>query len=208
MKRIVSKKVEADLMPTDTSGILRKISTIFDPIYSTFHASGSAMWIKHDDGMVYEIDVVPYGSGKNDAEVRNALMRSENESDKELFRKLQLQEAKGARKMWEKDWPTDNGEKQSSSRNIIIEAKSPAWQREEGKSDKGGLNEKGRKSYEKENPGSDLKPPVTEDKPTGKRKKRQDSYCARSKGQMDDHNIDCSKDPDKPICKSRKRWNC
>lgn len=38
--------------------------------------------------------------------------------------------------------------------------KTPAWQRKEGKSKKGGLNEKGRKSYEKENPGSDLKAPV------------------------------------------------
>lgn len=39
-------------------------------------------------------------------------------------------------------------------------AKSPAWQRKEGKSESGGLNEKGRRSYERENPGSDLKPPV------------------------------------------------
>jgi len=39
-------------------------------------------------------------------------------------------------------------------------AKSPAWQRKEGKNPKGGLNEKGRKSYERENPGSDLKAPV------------------------------------------------
>jgi hypothetical protein len=38
--------------------------------------------------------------------------------------------------------------------------KTPAWQRKEGKAKKGGLNEKGRKSYEKENPGSDLKAPV------------------------------------------------
>jgi len=35
-----------------------------------------------------------------------------------------------------------------------------AWQRKEGKNPKGGLNEKGRKSYERENPGSDLKAPV------------------------------------------------
>lgn len=97
---------------------------------------------------------------------------------------------------------------QSQSYLDVVAKKSPAWQREEGKSDKGGLNEKGRKSYEKENPGSDLKAPVTEDKPTGERKKRQDSYCARSKGQMNDHNINCSETPDKPICKSRKRWNC
>lgn len=37
---------------------------------------------------------------------------------------------------------------------------SPAWQRKEGKNPAGGLNEKGRKSYEAANPGSNLKPPV------------------------------------------------
>jgi hypothetical protein len=37
---------------------------------------------------------------------------------------------------------------------------SEAWQRKEGKDPKGGLNEKGRKSYEAANPGSDLKAPV------------------------------------------------
>jgi len=39
-------------------------------------------------------------------------------------------------------------------------AKTPAWTRKAGKNAKGGLNETGRKSYEAENPGSDLKPPV------------------------------------------------
>lgn len=39
-------------------------------------------------------------------------------------------------------------------------AKSAAWSRKEGKNPKGGLNEVGRRSYERENPGSDLKPPV------------------------------------------------
>lgn len=39
-------------------------------------------------------------------------------------------------------------------------AKTEAWQRSEGKNKKGGLNEKGRKSYEAANPGSDLKAPV------------------------------------------------
>lgn len=37
---------------------------------------------------------------------------------------------------------------------------SEAWQKKSGKNAKGGLNEKGRKSYERANPGSDLKPPV------------------------------------------------
>ena len=44
----------------------------------------------------------------------------------------------------------------------------PAWTRSEGKSESGGLNEKGRKSYERANPGSDLKAPQPEG---GSRKK-------------------------------------
>jgi hypothetical protein len=35
-----------------------------------------------------------------------------------------------------------------------------AWTKKAGKSKSGGLNEKGRKSYEAENPGSNLKAPV------------------------------------------------
>lgn len=37
---------------------------------------------------------------------------------------------------------------------------SEAWQRKEGKNAAGGLNEKGRRSYEAANPGSNLKAPV------------------------------------------------
>ena len=36
----------------------------------------------------------------------------------------------------------------------------PLWQRKGGKNPSGGLNEQGRKSYERENPGSKLKAPV------------------------------------------------
>lgn len=39
-------------------------------------------------------------------------------------------------------------------------AKTAAWQRKAGKNPSGGLNEAGRRSYERENPGSDLKAPV------------------------------------------------
>jgi len=38
--------------------------------------------------------------------------------------------------------------------------KTAAWQRKAGKNPSGGLNERGRRSYERENPGSDLKAPV------------------------------------------------
>ena len=51
-------------------------------------------------------------------------------------------------------------------------AKSPAWQRKEGKNKSGGLNAKGRASYRKANPGSKLAAPVTEKNPKGKRKSR------------------------------------
>ena len=61
--------------------------------------------------------------------------------------------------------------------------KSAAWQRKAGKNSKGGLNEKGRKSYEAQNPGSDLKAPVTgKVKPGGKAAKRRKSFCARMGG--------------------------
>ena len=49
----------------------------------------------------------------------------------------------------------------------------PAWQRKEGKSPSGGLNEKGRRSYK----GGTLKPP-TKSKTSARRK----SFCARMKG--------------------------
>jgi len=54
--------------------------------------------------------------------------------------------------------------------------KEGAWQRKEGKNKTGGLNEKGRKSYERENPGSDLKAPQPEGGP------RKRSFCARMGG--------------------------
>tara|TARA_B100002019_G_scaffold68389_1_gene58888 strand:+ start:5718 stop:5984 length:267 start_codon:yes stop_codon:yes gene_type:complete len=80
-------------------------------------------------------------------------------------------------------------------------AKSAAWTRKEGQNEKGGLNEKGRKSYEKENPGSDLKPP----QPEGG--KRRDSYCARSAGQMKKF-PKAAKDPNSRLRKARRAWNC
>jgi len=63
-------------------------------------------------------------------------------------------------------------------------AKSEAWQRSEGKNKKGGLNEKGRKSYERANPGSDLKPPVSakQAKKSPKSAARRKSFCSRMGG--------------------------
>lgn len=45
----------------------------------------------------------------------------------------------------------------------------------------GGLNEQGRRKAKREE-GANLKPPVTERNPSGKRKKRKESFCARMSG--------------------------
>ncbi len=82
------------------------------------------------------------------------------------------------------------------------------WQKV-NKSDKtDGMSQKAVNAYRRENPGSKLKTAVTEKDPGPGRSKRRKSFCARSKGQQDMHNIDCSKDPDKAICKARRRWKC
>ena len=78
-----------------------------------------------------------------------------------------------------------------------------AWQKKEGKSESGGLNEKGRKSYERENPGSDLKPPQPEGGP------RKDSFCARMKGMKKKRTSKkTANDPNSRINKSLRAWNC
>ena len=80
---------------------------------------------------------------------------------------------------------------------------SAAWQRKEGKSEKGGLNEKGRRSYERENPGSDLKAPQPEG---GSRKK---SFCARMQGMKAKlTSKKTANDPNSRINKSLRAWNC
>lgn len=83
-----------------------------------------------------------------------------------------------------KDSDCDHCDKEASAiQELAKAAASAAWQRKAGKNSKGGLNEKGRKSYERENPGSDLKAPVTgKVKPGGKAAKRRKSFCARMKG--------------------------
>ena len=79
--------------------------------------------------------------------------------------------------------------------------KIPAWQRKEGKNPEGGLNEKGRKSYEEKNPGSDLKAP----QPEGG--SRRDSFCARMKGMRKRQKSSNNTGKDR-LSLSLKKWNC
>tara|TARA_B100000035_G_scaffold298862_1_gene292986 strand:- start:230 stop:1630 length:1401 start_codon:yes stop_codon:yes gene_type:complete len=85
-----------------------------------------------------------------------------------------------------------------------IEEASAAWTRKSGKNKSGGLNEKGRKSYERENPGSDLKRPS---KKVGNPRRK--SFCARMKGMKKKlTSSKTARDPDSRINKSLRAWNC
>ena len=92
----------------------------------------------------------------------------------------------------------------NSKKNEEVTNEGAAWTKKSGKNSEGGLNEKGRKSYERENPGSDLKAPS---KKVGN--PRRASFCARMKGMK--KKLTSSKtanDPDSRINKSLRAWNC
>jgi len=85
-----------------------------------------------------------------------------------------------------------------------MQSEAAAWTRKAGKNQSGGLNEKGRKSYERENPGSDLKAPSKK-----KGNKRRASFCARMKGMKSKlTSAKTARDPDSRINKSLRAWNC
>jgi len=91
---------------------------------------------------------------------------------------------------------------QSDWRNELDEG--AAWTKKSGKNKEGGLNEKGRKSYERDNPGSDLKAPS---KKVGN--PRRASFCARMKGMKKKlTSAKTASDPDSRINKSLRKWNC
>ena len=86
-------------------------------------------------------------------------------------------------------------------RAYLKRGSSPAWTRSEGKSESGGLNEKGRKSYEADNPGSDLKAPQPEG---GARKK---SFCARMRGMRKRQKASNNTGKDR-LSLALKKWKC
>lgn len=89
--------------------------------------------------------------------------------------------------------------------------RSAAWQRSEGKNEEGGLNEKGRKSYERENPGSNLKAPVKKEQAAKSKKSaaRRESFCARMEGMKKKNtSAKTANDPNSRINKSLRAWDC
>jgi hypothetical protein len=87
------------------------------------------------------------------------------------------------------------------------------WQKVNKKDKTDGLSQKAVNAYRKENPGSKLKTAVTK-KPSELKKgskdaNRRKSFCARMGG-MKKHNAsaETKRDPDSPINKALRRWNC
>jgi len=89
-------------------------------------------------------------------------------------------------------------------------AASEAWTRSEGKNPEGGLNAKGRASYNKAT-GGNLKAPVSSaaaDKSPAKAKRRS-SFCSRMCGMKAKRTgSETSRDPDSRINKALRKWDC
>ena len=108
------------------------------------------------------------------------------------------------RKVGAANWGNSTKESFSWRDDFEFVKEGAAWTKKSGKSESGGLNEKGRKSYERENPGSDLKRPS---KKVGN--KRRASFCARMKGMKKKlTSKKTANDPDSRINKSLRAWNC
>lgn len=82
--------------------------------------------------------------------------------------------------------------------------KTSAWQRKEGKDPEGGLNAKGRASYNKAT-GGNLKPPAPNPK-TKKDAARRKSFCARMSGMPGPMKDEKGKPTRKAL--SLKAWKC
>lgn len=86
----------------------------------------------------------------------------------------------------------------------------PAWQRKAGKNPAGGLNAKGRASYNKAT-GGNLKPPVKKAQAakSPKAAARRESFCARMEGMKKKNTSSkTAKDPNSRINKSLRAWDC
>lgn len=87
------------------------------------------------------------------------------------------------------------------------------WQKVNKKDKTDGMSKKAVKAYRRENPGSKLKTAVTT-KPSKLKKdskdaKRRKSFCARMSGMKKSRASEKTKrDPDSPINKALRRWNC
>ena len=94
--------------------------------------------------------------------------------------------------------------------NCVPVTETAAWTRKAGKNPEGGLNKKGRDSYNRENPGSNLKAPVTTPpsklKAGSKSANRRKSFCARMGGMQGAMQDESGKPTRKAL--ALRKWNC
>jgi hypothetical protein len=149
-----------------------------------------------------------YMTSKNEQVVHEA--KEKKEDEKKFCQLCQKPETRKECSYGEKAWdrfavPIKSVKKEDVDLSDHFELEEgAAWTRKAGQNKNGGLNEKGRKSYEKANPGSDLKAPS---KKVGN--PRRASFCARMKGMKSKlTSKKTARDPDSRINKSLRAWNC
>ena len=141
---------------------------------------------------------------KEENELEERSLSKAEEKDKEKYVKGMKKSAKDFKARYGDDYKSVMYATATNMAKEEVVDEAAAWTRKSGKNKSGGLNEKGRKSYERENPGSDLKAPS---KKVGN--PRRASFCARMKGMK--KKLTSSKtanDPDSRINKSLRAWNC
>jgi len=117
---------------------------------------------------------------------------------------------------WASKWYKGKGGgwKSVSESNIVNDAAkfiqlNEDWNKINKQDKTDGLSQKAVNAYRRENPGSKLKTAVTEKNPTGKRASRRKSFCSRMGGMKKRlTNPENARDPDSPINKALRRWNC
>lgn len=102
---------------------------------------------------------------------------------------------------------------QSEEETSLEEELAEDWQKVNKRDKTDGMSTKAVKAYRRENPGSKLKTAVTTKpsklKPGSKAAKRRKSFCARMSGMKKAHaSAKTKRDPDSPINKALRRWNC
>ena len=151
----------------------------------------------------------PKGGGKNPYQyipVKKAQVQKEAKSDGDPC--WDTHEMKGMKKKGNRMVPNCVPKEQVSDWRSELNIQED-WQKANRKDKTDGMSQKAVNAYKRENPGSKLKTAVTGNPKKGsKDAKRRKSFCSRSNGQRKMHNIDCSKTPDKKICKARRRWKC
>ena len=127
-----------------------------------------AIAVKRGQAESFEIDKSAHKTVQKKAKMRNLAIKNTNKNEGDVAHR----KAGGPKLMGEshscpegqyycydneKCMPIPDGMKVGKDGMLVKEG--AAWTKKAGKKESGGLNEKGRKSYERENPGSDLKAP-------------------------------------------------